>query len=211
MSKGTELSVPFFIIFNCDRTYHKMDRWYICFMKKFLMMLLILFICGVISADLCIEELGNSNVLFNIEIFEGYANADLVFKDVFWNIFYERAKLMFILVMLCFTPIKEKISIILISVFSFTWGFFFMSCITELGMTGIMVGLAAVLPHGLLYGGIVIMLLLRKNRYSYHQRDSVKIGVVTYLAIIIMFITGCVLESIMGTQFIPWAIRLGLI
>lgn len=180
-------------------------------MKKFLLMLLILFLCGIISADLCIEKLVNSNALLDIEMYEGYANANLAFQDVFWNILYERAKLVVILVLLCFTPIKEKISIFLISIFCFAWGFFCMSCISELGMAGIVVGIGSVLPHGILYGGIVALLLFRKNTYSYYHKESVPFSAITYIAIILMFLTGCIFESIMGTHFIPWVIRLGLI
>ncbi len=180
-------------------------------MKKFLLMLLILFLCGVIGADLCIEKLANSNALLDIEMYEGYANANLAFQDVFWNILYERAKLVLILILLCFTPIKERISLILICIFSFAWGFFLMSCIAELGMAGVVVGIGSVLPHGLLYGGIVVLLLLRKNSHSYYYKDKIALNAVIYIAIIFMFVTGCVLESLMGTHFIPWVIRLGLI
>lgn len=180
-------------------------------MKKFLLMLLILFTCGIVSADLCIENLINSNSLLEIEVYEGYANAELTFHDVFWNILYERAKLVAILILLCFTPMKDKIAVLLVSVFSFAWGFFCMSCISELGMAGVVVGIASVLPHGLLYGGIVVLILARRNRHSYHQQNQLVISVVTYIVMILMFITGCIIESIMGTHFIPWVIRLGLI
>ena len=180
-------------------------------MKKFFLMLLILFLCGVISADLCIEKLVNSNALLDIEMYEGYANANLAFQDVFWNILYERAKLVLILVLLCFTPIKEKISVLLICIFSFAWGFFVMSCIAELGMAGIVVGISAVLPHALFYGGIVLLLIVKRSRYTYHRREQMALGAATYIAIVMLFITGCIIESIMGTHFIPWVIRLGLI
>ena len=180
-------------------------------MKKFFLMLLILFLCGVISADLCLEKLVNSNALLDIEMYEGYANANLAFQDVFWNVLYERVKLVTILVLLCFTPIKEKISVLLISIFSFAWGFFVMSCIAELGMAGIVVGITTVLPHGLFYGGIIVMLLLKNNRHNYRQRDVLALNAITYVAIIMLFFTGCIIESIMGTHFIPWVIRLGLI
>lgn len=188
-----------------------MNRMDIYFMKKFLLMLLILFLCGIISADLCIEKLVNSYALLDIEMYEGYANANLTFQDVFWNILYERAKLVCILILLCFTPIKERISVILICVFSFAWGFFCMSSIAELGMAGIVVGIGSVLPHGLLYGGIVVLLLIKKNSHTYYYNNKSALGAVTYIAIVFMFIAGCILESLMGTHFIPWVIRLGLI
>jgi len=180
-------------------------------MKKFFLMLLILFICGVISADLCIEKIANSNALLDIQMYEGYANANLSFQNVFWNVLYERAKLVAILVLLCFTPIKDKISVLLISIFSFAWGFFMMSCIAELGMAGIVVGISSVLPHSLFYGAIMVVLLVKNNRHNYRQREMVAYNAVTYIAIIMLFVTGCIIESIMGTHFIPWVIRLGLI
>jgi len=180
-------------------------------MKKFLLMLVVIFLCGIICADLCIENLVYSNALLDIEIYEGYANANLVFKDVFWNVCYERAKLVIILILLCFTPVKEKIAVALVCIYSFAWGFYFMSCMAELGMAGVVVGVGSVLPHGLFYAGIIVLLLIKKNRYSYHQRDGVALNTVTYIAIVMMFVTGCVIESLMGTHFIPWVIRLGLI
>ncbi len=180
-------------------------------MKKFILMLLILFICGIISADLCIEKLVNSDSLLNIEIYKEYANAKFTFENVLWNVLYERAKLVVILILLCFTPIKDKIAVLFLSVFSFAWGFFCMSCISELGMAGVVVGIASVLPHGLLYGGIIVLLLIQRNRHRFHQKNQVIISAVTYVAIGFMFITGCIIESIMGTHFIPWVIRLGLI
>lgn len=180
-------------------------------MKKFLLMLLILFICGVISADLCIEKLVNSKVLLDIGVYQGYANAKLAFKDVFWNIFYERIKLIAILILLCFTPIRENVSFLLVSVFSYMWGFFFMSCIAELGLAGVVVGITSVLPHGILYAGVLFLLLQNNTRYSYHQRDRGALNVVTYISMILMFLSGCIIESLMGTHFIPWVIRLGLV
>lgn len=180
-------------------------------MKKFLLMLLILFLCGIISADLCIEKLAESNALLDMEMYEGYATAELTFADVFWNILYERAKLVLLLLLLCFTPIKEKISILLVSVFSFAWGFFFMSSISELGMAGIVVGIASVLPHGLLYGLIFVLLLWQNRSRRGYLRESTGRSTITYVAIVFLFVTGCIVESIVGTHFIPWVIRLSLI
>lgn len=187
----------------------KSTRWF--FMKKFLLMLLILFICGIISADLCIEELINSKVILDIGVYQGYANAKLAFKDVFWNIFYERIKLIAIMILLCFTPLRDKISFLFISIFSFVWGFFFMSCIAELGLTGVVVGIVSVFPHGIFYAGILFLFLQSSTHHSYHQRSRTAFNVVTYIVIFLMFLTGCVLESLMGTHFIPWVIRLGLV
>ncbi len=180
-------------------------------MKKFLIVLIIIFICGILSADVCIEQIQDSAVLIGLDFYKEYANAKLAFKDVFWNILYERIKMFGVLLLLCFTPIKEKIGVILAPVFSFIWGFFLMSCIIELGVAGLVVGLASVLPHGLLYGGVIWMALSKRRTRSYHMKDRVALNVATYIFMMLLFITGCVMESLVGTHFIPWVIRLSLI
>ncbi len=180
-------------------------------MKKILLMLILFFICGFVSADLCVEELKESNALLQLEVYEGYANAKLAFKDIFWNIFYERSKLFGIIILLCFTPLREKLSVILFSIFSFIWGFFFMSCIVELGVAGVVVALVSVLPHGIMYAGVVSMILRKHKLRSFHQRDRMLMNVGTYIFLVLLFITGCVVESLVGTHFIPWVIRLSFI
>lgn len=180
-------------------------------MKKFIWMLLILFICGIISADLCLEELVNSKILLDINVYQKYANAKLQFKDVFWNVLYERIKLIVILILLCFTPIREKILVLLISVFSFIWGFYFMSCINVLGLTGVVVGITAVIPQGIFYAGVLFLLFQNTMQLEYYYGNKTAYHAITYVVMILMFVTACVIESLMGTHFIPWVIRLGLI
>ena len=62
-------------------------------MKKFLIVLIIIFICGILSADVCLNEIKESEVLVGIDFYKEYANAKLAYKDVFWNNLYERIKL----------------------------------------------------------------------------------------------------------------------
>lgn len=174
-------------------------------------MLMILFICGIVSADVCLDIIKNSSVLMDLELYKSYANARLIYQDVFWNIFYERLKLFGFLFLLCFTPIRDKLGILVVSIFSFVWGFFIMSCIAELGLAGVVVGIASVLPHGLLYGGLTVMLLGEKRVHTYHYKGRVAFNIVSYIVMILLLITGCVLESIVSTHFIPWVIRLSLI
>lgn len=179
-------------------------------MKKFLFVLIIIFICGILSADICLKQMQESDVLVGVDFYNQYANAKLVFKDVFWNVLYERIKLYFVLIILCFTPIKKKVGFLLVPLFCFIWGYYIMSCIIELGIAGIVVGLASVLPHGILYAASIGMIIVhRKN--SYYRKNKISIEAGLYIIIILTFITGCVIESIIGIHFIPWVIRLSMI
>ena len=180
-------------------------------MKKFLVVLFIVFICGILSADLCLKELQDSDVLLGKEFYKQFAGAKLIFKDVFWNVFYERIKLFGILILLCFTPVKNKLGIILMSLFSFVWGFYFMSCIMELGVAGVLVGLASVIPHGGFYGAVVATIIFHGRRKKYYVRNTIASNIGLYLLLVLMFITGCVLESLISVHFIPWVIRLSFV
>ena len=86
-----------------------------------------------------------------------------------------------------------------------------MSCIMELGVAGIVVGLASVLPHGLLYGIVTWMISSGNRKRSYYKKSNTVMNVGTYLFIILVLITGCIIESLIGTHFIPWVIRLSMI
>lgn len=180
-------------------------------MKKFLIVLIIIFICGVLSADICMQQIKESNTFVGFEGYKQYANAKLLFQQVFWNIVYERIKLLGVVVLLCFTPLKERIGYFGGVLFSFIWGFFFMSCIVEIGVAGVVVGLASVLPHGILYG-VAIGLLLNGGRTGrYHHKNQIGRKISVYVFVLLLFVTACVIESLIGTHFIPWVIRLSLI
>lgn len=180
-------------------------------MKKFFIVLIILFICGVLSADVCLKQIEDSAVLVGRDVYEQYATAKLAFKNVFWNILYERIKLFVVLLLLCFTPIKEKMGVIFAPIFSFIWGFFLMSSIIELGFAGLVVGLASVIPHGILYGGSMWLMIRKNQTRTYLVREKMMLNIASYIGIILFFLTGCILESLVGAYFIPWVIRLSMI
>ena len=165
-------------------------------MKKFLIILIIIFICGILSADVCLKQMKESTVIIGIEVYEQYAHAKLTFGVLF---------------LLCFTPMKEKMGVFLTTLFSFIWGFFLMSCIIELGVAGLVVGLASVLPHGVLYAAVLAIMIGRRRRRTYHVKSRLAIDIGVYIFLLLLFTTACIIESLIGTHFIPWVIRLSLI
>lgn len=180
-------------------------------MKKSFFMLMILFICGFISADVCINIIKDSSALINLEMYKEYANASLVFKDVVWNILYERLKLFGFVFLLCFTPLRKRLGILLVSVFSFVWGFYIMSCILELGLAGVVIGIAAVFPQGLFYGVLIITMLRERSVHNYHYKGKIALNILSCMVMVLLFVTGCVMEGLISTHFIPWVIRLSQI
>lgn len=180
-------------------------------MKKSFFILVILFICGIVSADICVKMIEESEILVSMQMYKDYANAKLVFQNVFWNILYERLKLFLLLGILVFMPVRERLVIFLLAIFSFMWGFFSMSSVLGLGIAGVVVSIAAVLPHGLLYGGVLGLMFQKRRIHSYHTKDKIALNISTCILGLLLFVTGCVVESLVSTHFIPWVIRLSLI
>ena len=180
-------------------------------MKKYLFVLVVLFVSGFIASDICASGLNNENILINQDIFKAYAYANIAFKDVIWNMLYERGKLILCLLVLCITPFKNQMPVIFTSVFTFCFGFFMMSCILVLGFIGVVVAIASILPHGLFYIGLFVLSFRRSDLHRIGKSVGIAQFAGTYLFMLLLYVTGCVMECVMGVHFIPWVIRLSLV
>lgn len=180
-------------------------------MRKLLLILGILFACGAITADICIQGLQSENILINTEEFQNYAYSKVAFKEVIWNMLYERGKLIICLFVLYLTPLRDKMPFIFIGIFSFCLGFFTMNCIELLGFVGVCVALASVFPHGIFYVGIFLIMYRNQSVRGYRTKEKTPQLLATYVFMLLLFITGCVMECVMGVHFIPWIIRLSLV
>lgn len=180
-------------------------------MKKLVLALSIVFLCGIIAADICTTKLLTAEVTLSIDVLKKYACSKIIFNDVIWNLLYERLKL-YVCVLLCrITPLKNYISIILIGILLFCFGFFTMSCVLAIGFVGVVIGIASVFPHGLLYFGSYHLLSRQNKVYSYQKPSKIPQKIITYIVAILFFVTGCVIECVVGVHFIPWIIRLSMI
>ena len=180
-------------------------------MKKFLIMLLLLFLCGLISGDVVTTGLKEESYILGIEVYKEYANTKQEFDDVFWQVLFERCKVLCFSILLFLTPVRERLPLLLAGLLAFCMGFFTMSNIISLGIVGLLVALAIFLPIILFYGGIMLILYGRRNDRRYHQGEKILYYGITCLLTFLLFVTGCIIETMIGIHLIPWMIRLSLI
>lgn len=180
-------------------------------MKKFLLVLAILFISGIITADICFGGLRSENIWMNLDVFKAYAYSNVTFKDVIWNMIYERGKMAIGFIILGLTPLRNRMPVIFVSLFSFCFGFFGMSCVLEVGFVGVIIAISSVIPHGLFYVGMLLFLYRNNSIYGYGSAKNLSQIIATYLFVILLFVTGCIIECVMGVHFIPWIIRLSMV
>lgn len=180
-------------------------------MKKIWIMLLLLFLCGMISGDLIAESIKEDGVLLGIEVYKEYAYSKPVFEEVFWQILFERCKCLMIVTILIMTPLRKVIPLVLIGVAVFMLGFFTMSNLISLGAVGLLIAIVTFLPQLLFYGGMVLVFIGREERKKLRSGEKIAFRTLTILLVMMLFVAGCVVESLVGVHLIPWMIRLSLI
>jgi hypothetical protein len=181
------------------------------FMKKIWIMLLLLFLCGIISGDFIAESLKEDGVLLGIEVYKEYAYAKPLFEVIFWQILFERCKCLMIVVILILTPLKKIIPLILIGLAAFILGFFIMSNMISLGAVGLLIAIVTFLPQLLFYGGMTLILYRGHGRHKLRQGEKIAFRTLTIVVAMMLFVAGCMVECLVGVHLIPWMIRLSLI
>lgn len=180
-------------------------------MKKSVFLLLLLLICGMVSADVLATMSDFENIVIGAKEYRAYAYSEVAFKEMFWKLLYARGKMLVMLALISILPIREKILPFIAYLFTYGYGFFFMSCLMEMGIAGIPISLSAILPHGILYGIGISLMFRRRELRSYQMNKRIGYQAGGAVMIVLLFITGCIIECFIGTEFMPWVIRLSMI
>ena len=180
-------------------------------MRKLWIMLLLLFLCGIISGDFIAESLKEDGVLLGIEVYKEYAYSKLRYEEIFWQILFERCKYLMIVMLFILTPLKRIIPLLLMGISTYMLGFFIMSNMISMGVVGLLIALVTFLPLLLFYGGMVLILTREKNRATLRQGKKVAIKALSIVLSGMLFVAGCVVEALVGVYLVPWMIRLSLI
>lgn len=180
-------------------------------MKKILIMLLLLFLCGMISGDIIAGDLKEDSVILGLEVYKEYAYSKPKFEAAFWQIFFERCKSLGFVVILAITPLRDKLPVVLTGIYVFATGFFTMSSLISLGAVGLLVALFVFLPQILFYGGMLLVLYRGSRNRRFRQGEKLVFHAVSILLVLLLFIVGCIAECLIGVHLIPWIIRLSLI
>lgn len=180
-------------------------------MKKSIFLLLLLLICGMVSADVLTIVSDFEDIVISTEEYKAYAYSEVAFKEMFWKLLYARGKILVMLALISILPIREKILPLFGCLFTYGYGFFFMSCLMKMGVAGIPISLSAIFPHGILYGLAIILLFKRRELRSYQMNKRIGYQAGGTAMILLLFVAGCVIECFIGTEFLPWVIRLSMI
>ncbi len=185
-------------------------------MRKNLLFFLLLFLVGIAGAQFFGKEFLTTYGFLNPYHLNAFAEMDVKELLLFWNILWERGKLLLGIGILLATPIRKFVPALLMGGFAFVFGFFSAACVMNLGVPGIGVALFFWIPHGIFYILAILLLLYFVNsgmdvQGGYAFRRSGKKRLLSFilfpLLIILLLVIGSLLEATAGTFFLQVMVR----
>lgn len=168
-------------------------------MKKQILILLLLLLAGIFSAQLFGREFFADYGFLNEYHLQTFANTKLDWVALFWSVLWERGKLFLALAIIGITPLKRVLPLLIQCIFSYTIGFFGAVCVMNLGIAGIGVMLLSLLPHGIFYVLVLVLLLGMGQSVIYHEKGYVLRRVFAIAVLCVLLTAGCLLESTVST------------
>ena len=180
-------------------------------MKRLVIVLLIVFLCGMICANVVTKGLAQEGVLLDEEFYKEYAVDKLVFETIFWQILIQRCKGLIRIIVLSLTPLKKWMPPILCIGATFVMGFFLMCNTMAMAGVGFLSAIATFIPMVGCYGGMGILLYRGQEHNIRNKVQKVGVKTLSIMVATLLFVLGCVLESLVSVHLIPWMIRLSMI
>lgn len=184
---------------------------YICNMKKELVIITLLFLAGILSAQLVGKNFFITYGFLNTYHLQAFALTKLDNVLLFWNILWERGKLFLLLIILGFTPLKKILPIFVKGILAYTIGLYGAACVMNIGILGLGVLACSIFPHGILYIMVCYLFLHMEHPFLFKDRKRIFMLCLSGIILCIMFLMGCILETTVGTSLLQTFLKKVLI
>lgn len=174
-------------------------------MKRELVMAACFCLAGILCSSLFGYEYFTACGFLTADSLQAFADMQAEFAVLFANVLWERGKLFLLLALLSATAFKQVLPLVFRCVLYLTAGMFLAACVMNLGMTGVLFFLAALLPHGVLYLLAVYLLFHVDARRFYNRKNPVLKRTALYLGMASLMLLGCALEASAGKALLSLA------
>ena len=161
------------------------------------------FFVGIIYQNLLNKKMVVINELFLSSNLQRYLQVKVDAKDFFIYVIKERILLFAIILLLSCVKWKKVFTAICLSGIGFFFGILSVSSVLQLGMKGLLLVLGGVFPQGIFYGAQYGMLLNYWYEHPLREWNHVKT-----IFVIMMFVTGMLLETYVNPIIVRWLISL---
>lgn len=171
-------------------------------MRKDTLGFILIFLCGLWVAQLIGKEYFLTYGYLNPYQVNDYIQETFDYVDLFWNILWIRGEQILLIVIFRMTKMKRMLPIALKGLLIFTMGFLLMVCGMIFGGVGILVLLVAVFPQGICYFFAIYSLIVT-------EENCVKTKVIKVIFCMLLVVSGCILETVVGTRLLKWTLYIG--
>lgn len=157
--------------------------------RKFQYVLCICFFAGVIFQNLIAQKHAIEMPIFQEQNLLLIIQSNVILEDFVWYVVKSRLVLLVILLFPLLVKNKRRMVSVYLGIFSFLAGGLCVSSVLELGISGILIFFASLIPQYLLYGFAWSILFLHCYYYP-----SVKMNATKMIVFVVFFLVGVILE-----------------
>lgn len=168
-------------------------------MKRLVWTGVVAFLAGIFTALIIGEEFFSTYGFFSEYNLKSFAYCEMDQVSLFWNIVWQRGKMMILVFLLSSTVLSKFMPYALMALGGFSFGILEVVCAMQMGIFGIIVPACSWIPHGGFYL-IVLMILIRgRNLIRFENRRKKLYFFLLGFGLICLFFVGCFLETTLGT------------
>lgn len=178
-------------------------------MKKSTFLFFLVFLSGVIGANILGVASGRELGAMNQYFINRYMYADIQGRELFLFLFYERVPKFFLLLFLSIGIYGTLVADGYICYLGFSVGFLSVIAIMNYGIKGILLMLGFFLPQWLFYGPVIALWYYELKYYKGAERKSRHLkGIVSFLLAVVLFGLGLFMESYVNLGLLQNIIRI---
>lgn len=161
------------------------------------------FLIGIIYENVVARESALLSELFLRSNLERYLHTNVIGEKYLWYVIKARTLLLVIICVLACFRWKKLLVILCMSMCGFFAGIMSVTAVIQLGIKGILLCIAGILPQGIFYVMVYSMLFVYWFRYPESRWNKTKL-----LFVVIMFLAGIILEAYVNPTLVKLVIKM---
>lgn len=159
------------------------------------------FLAGIIYSNLAVSNLLAEAGIFNDYFLSQYSQSDVLVTDYLWYISKIRLGWLLALVVLGCTKAKKAAAGVFLAWTGFCCGMIMTAAVLKMGLKGLLLCLAALMPHIFFYGAGYLILLITYLRYPESRWNASKT-----VSVFLLVLSGILLECYVNPVIMQWFI-----
>ena len=159
-------------------------------MRRKISLCILLFLIGIASI------IGNGDhVIFGNEYHvQNFGVAQLDKMGLLCEVLWNRGKLFLMLMVFLATPVRKWVPFCTEACISFLAGAYIRICLIQFGLKGILIFFISLLPHGIFYGMVAVLLFLMSKNRNYYRKGEILSRILVIIIMLTLFFVGALLE-----------------